>query len=50
MGLVRTEPLALEDTLADRIAKYLAVEVSPKERMLLERHHTTPFQVNLRKQ
>lgn len=36
-----SEPFALEDTLADRIAKYLAVEVSPKERMLLERHHTT---------
>jgi len=36
-----TEPLALQDTLADRIAKYLAVEVSPKERMLMERHHTT---------
>jgi len=36
-----TEPLALQDTLADRVAKHLAVEVSPKERMLLERHHTT---------
>jgi len=35
-----TEPLALQDALADRIVRFFAVEVSPDERALLERRHT----------
>jgi adenylate cyclase len=35
-----SEPLALQDTLADRVVTYLAVDVSPDECTLLERHHT----------
>lgn len=36
-----TDPLALQDAIADRIVAYLAVEVSPKERLLLKQRHTT---------
>jgi len=35
-----SEPLALQDTLADRVVTHLAVDVSPDERALMELRHT----------
>jgi len=35
-----SEPLALQDTLADRIVTFMAVDVSPDEHALMERRHS----------